>query len=264
MDASMMIIFDCIGFGLMAGVIYGIFGGGSGLILTPGFYYLLRHFSMTSSHQMQTAIASTAASTLVLAIVASRVQIKTANVDYHVVKKLIKGLFVGAIVAILLINIFPSQLLKTLFGCVVILVAFWLWFYQQERDLRLWSLDTPFNHVACFFIGLLWFLLGIAVFTVPYLHKNGMPIRNAVGVATFVGTIMVTLATVLFMVSGSYTVGISASHIGYVNLVLVLVATLPSALAAYLGSKLSHRLPTDFLKNAYASLTLVVGVLMLL
>ena len=43
-----MLIIEGALFAVAAGLVYGIFGGGSGLFLMPGFYVLLRHFSRGS------------------------------------------------------------------------------------------------------------------------------------------------------------------------------------------------------------------------
>lgn len=44
-----LVILECLLIGSFAGLIYGIFGGGSRLVLVPGFYYILRHFTMTDT-----------------------------------------------------------------------------------------------------------------------------------------------------------------------------------------------------------------------
>lgn len=112
-------------------------------------------------------------------------------------------------------------------------------------------------------IGLLWFLLGIAVFTVPYLHKCGVDLRRAIGCATLTSTVFSAIAASLLMVTGLFKVGISGNHIGFVNIPLSIIALIPSALAAHWGSKLSVKLPKFHLKIVYAGLLCVVGVLML-
>ena len=65
------IILECIAIAFGAGLVYGVFGGGSGLIMMPGYYYLMRHFSLVTSHQMQVAVGTTALTSGILGSVAA-------------------------------------------------------------------------------------------------------------------------------------------------------------------------------------------------
>ena len=260
---TLLLIIDCIVLSVVAGLVYGIFGGGSGLVMTPGFYYVLHHFSLTQDHIMQIAIATTATVSALLGISATRVQWQNNLIDIAIFKKIFPGLLVGTLLAIILLNIVPSTYLKHLFGLVVIFVAIWMGLYRQDCDTNIWPLDSFFNRIMTAIIGLLWFLLGIAVFTVPYLHKCGVDLRRAIGCATLTSTVFSAIAALLLMITGLFKVGVSSNHIGYVDIPLSLIALIPSVLAAYWGSKVSMKLPKVHLKIVYASLLSIVGTLML-
>ena len=53
------VVLECVLVAFGAGLVYGIFGGGSGLIMMPGYYYLMSHFELVQSHEMQMAIGTT-------------------------------------------------------------------------------------------------------------------------------------------------------------------------------------------------------------
>ena len=250
-------------FAIAAGLVYGVFGGGSGLFLMPGFYVLLRNFPIAQGQSMQIAIATTAATSAVLGIFAIRVQAKMRHIDFALIKKLLFGVLTGTILAVLLLNILPSGLLKHLFGIVVVLVAIWLWLYNQTNDKRMWKLFGWRNYIMTTVIGLVWFLLGVAVFTVPYLQKCGVPMRRAVGNATVVSTLFSAIAALLLMWTGMMRIGSSSQHIGFLNVPLFLIAIVPSAIAAFVGAKISVKLPQYHLKKIYAALIFVIGLLML-
>lgn len=129
-----LLILDCIAISIGAGLIYGIFGGGSGLIMMPGFYYLLHHFALSEDYQMQVAIATTAAVSVLLGISATQVQWRNHLIDFNIFKKIAPGLLIGTFLAISLLNIIRSAYLKRLFGFFVILVAVWLGFYRSKQD----------------------------------------------------------------------------------------------------------------------------------
>lgn len=250
-------------FAAAAGLVYGVFGGGSGLFLMPGFYLLLRHFPAAHAHSMQVAIATTAAVSALLGIAPSWVQLKEQHVDLQVLRRCSLGILCGTIAAVLLLNVLPSGLLKQMFGVVVLLVAIWLWCYRQERDTTQWGMYGIKHYVATFSIGLLWFLLGIAVFTVPYLQKCGVTIRRSVGTATIISALFSAIAALCLMLTGMWHVGVSSSHLGFINLPLCAIAIVPSSLAAFFGAKVSVKLPQKHLKKVYALLIFVIGLLML-
>lgn len=249
-------------FALAAGMVYGIFGGGSGLFLMPSFYFLLRHFPETG-FSMQIAIATTAALSAVLGYLPTKMQHKKGHLNFDLVKKVFPGLFVGMLCAVIALNFIPSAFLKKLFGVMVILVAAWFWFYNQEKDKKVWKLHSGGNACATFCIGLLWYLLGIAVFTVPYLHKCGVSMRKAVGAGTFLSSVLSASAAVFFIATGMVRFGVSHTQIGFVSIPLFFIALLPSVLGGYLGARLSLYLPQAKLKKIYSVLILVIGIIML-
>jgi uncharacterized membrane protein YfcA len=249
--------------GLGGGLVFGIFGGGSGLILMPGFYFLMSYFPTANNVKMQVAIATTAAASAALGFFATYIQHKRGHLDRKLIKDIFWGLTLGAVAAVLLLNIIPSYFLKHLFAIMVLLLAIWMWFYRQEKDKRVWHFGKLGRFLATMSIGLFWYLLGIGVFMVPYLHKCGIDIRRAVGCATLYSTFLSGLVAMLLMLSGTIHIGSSAQHIGFLNLPLFLITLLPCVLGGYLGAQMGVRIPQYFLKKTYAGLMLVVGILML-
>lgn len=257
------IILEASVFALAAGLVYGIFGGGSGLFLTPSYFYLARHFPIVHGYEMQVAIATTCITTVFLGIAPTVMQWKQKHVDWQVIKHISLGLFIGSVAAVILLNYIPSSFLKHLFGVVVILVAIWFWFYRQANDTKTWHLKSIQNFIMTTSIGLLWFLLGVAVFNVPYLHKCGLSIRKAVGCGTLVSALFPLFVGLMLMTTGSFKIGDSIHQIGFLNTTLLLISVVPSIIGAILGAKISMKLPQQNLKKIYAVLILVIGGLML-
>jgi uncharacterized membrane protein YfcA len=262
-NSLLPIIFEASLFALAAGLVYGIFGGGSGLFLMPGFYFLLRHFPVVSDQEMQVAIATTAATSAILGIMPTIMQFKKNNVQFHIVKKVSLGILCGTLLAVILLSVIPSAVLKRLFGIIVIVVAIWFWCYRQDKDKKVWHLKAFKNFMFTSLIGLLWFLLGVAVFTVPYLHKCGIDMRKAVGTGTLISTLFSAVAAILLIFSGSLQVGMNIHHLGYVNTTLFIIAVIPSIIGAIVGAKISIHLPQQHLKKIYACLIFVIGIIML-
>lgn len=257
-------LLECIIVAFAAGLVFGIFGSGSGLIMMPGYYYILRHFALASSHQMQIAVATTAAVSAILGAFSSRQQHRNGNIDYSCAKKMLLGLLLGTVTAVLCLNVIPSLVLKKLFGIVVILVAVWLITYKSEKDHRRWSLDGIGHHIKSFVIAWLWFMLGVAVFLVPYLHKCGVTMRRAVGTASLLASSFSGFAAILLIFSGYFIFGIHNNQIGFINTWILLVSLIPSAIAGTMGANFSVRIPQHRLKVIYAALVLFVGLLMII
>jgi len=259
----LIIILDCIGIAVLAGLISGIFGGGSGLIMVPGFFYVLQDFHLNEAYLIQMAIATTCATSSFLGILSTRVQWRQNQIDFAAFKQLIPGMTVGSIFAVILLNIISSELLKKLFGVLVLVVGIWFILYQQEKDTKLWSLYSKANYFFSTLIALFWFLLGAAVFTTPYLHKCGLDFRRAIGTATLNSTVFSAIMAILLILTGWHQIGITKQHLGFISIPLFLSAAIPSSIAAHYGSQISIWLPKKYLKSIYACLIFIIGVLML-
>ncbi len=258
-----LFISECVVIGSVAGLIYGVFGGGSGLALVPGFYYLLRHFTLIDVFQMQVAIASCGATAMLLGISAVYLHWRQGNIRVDLIKRMLPGLFIGSVVAIALLNVMASSVVKHIFSVVVILLGVWFWQYQQETDRAKWSLLSAYHHFLTFLQGLLWFLMGIPVFTVPYLSKCDVPLRAAIGCGAFFGVSLSITGALMFIVTGWTRFEHVPGQLGFINLYLVSFTVLPSAIMAGLGVKLGGAIPQMHLQKLYAGLVLIVGVVML-
>jgi uncharacterized protein len=249
---------------IFAGLIYGVFGGGSGLFLMPAYYFALHSINFNSSITMQMAIATTAISTPFIALPALIYQYKNNMIDVFIVKKTFIGLLLGSSLAVTFLNFIPSTILKLIFGYFVVMVSIWLIFYKQDKDIKSWSLTGLKNLLSTTSIGFLWFSLGVAVFTVPYLLKCKINIHKAIGTATFIGSLFGLIVGLMFIVTGYLSIGMSYNHIGFVNTTFLYITIPPGMLCALIGSKISNRLPKDKLKYIYAALVFIVGLLMIL
>ncbi len=258
-----LMIMACILIGIAGGCVSGIFGGGAGLINVPGFYYVLHHFALTPGHTMQTAITTGMLSSIFLGILSSRVQWRHQQIDFKAFKQLLPGMTCGALLAICLLNIIDSRLLKQIFGVIVLAIALWFILYRQDNDKKSWSLSSKINHLWSTLLALFWLMLGVAVFTTPYLYKCGLELRRAIGTATLITALFSAVTGVLLMASGYYLIGASSYHLGYVSLPLFYSTIIPSCIAGHWGARIGIHIPRSVLKNIYAALIFVVGVLML-
>lgn len=253
---------ECVIIGGVAGLVYGVFGSGAGLVMVPGFYFLLRHFSEVEVYQMQAAIGTSAMAATLLGLSAAYMQWRRGHVKAAIIKMMLPGLVVGSLVAIGLLNIISSSGLKHIFSVLIILVAFWFWRYNQESDKTKWSLTSTFHHFLTFLQGLWWFLLGVPVFTVPYLCKCGVDLRRAIGCSTFIGVVLSLIGVVLLIITGMLHFRHVHGQLGFVNIFIVAFTLFPSVIMATVGVKIGGKIPNTYLQKMYAVLVFVVGVIM--
>ena len=185
-------------------------------------------------------------------------------IDIGVAKRIFIGLLLGSSLAVTFLNFIPSSILKVIFGYFVILVSLWLLFYKPDSDIKPWSLTGLKNLLSTILIGFLWFSLGVAVFTVPYLLKCKINIHKSIGTATFIGSLFGLIVGSMFIFTGYLSIGMSYHHIGFVNITFLAITIPPGMLCAFIGSKISNKLPKDKLKYIYAALVFIVGLLMII
>lgn len=177
---------------------------------------------------------------------------------------MLPGLFIGSILAIALLNVIPSDMVKHLFSVMIILVAIWFWRYDQDTDNMPWSLYSSYHHVLTFIQGFLWFLMGVPVFTVPYLCKTNVPLRHAIGCGAFFGVVLSAVGAILFIITGLSRFKGVEGQVGFINVYIVGLSVIPSAIMAAVGVKLSNMLPKIYLQKMYAVLVFISGTVMLL
>lgn len=250
-------------FSILAGMIVGIFGGGSGLILMPTYYFALKYFPLAQDLKMQMAIATTALSTSICALPSLYQHIIFKNVEIYLIKRLLPGMLIGTLLAVIFLNIIPSSYLKLLFGFFVITVSIWLFLYDKDSDSNKWSISSNKNFIISIIISFLWFSFGVAVFTVPYLIKCQVKLITAIGTATFISISMGFIISIMLIITGYYHIGLSLNHIGFVNITFLSLTIFPAILGSYLGTKICFHINPSYLKISYASLVLVVGLLMI-
>ncbi len=96
--------------------------------------------------------------------------------------------------------------------------------------------------------------------TVPYLHWNGISIRNAVATSSACGLPIAVAGTVGFVVAGLGQEGLPAGSGGYVYWSAMPWIVLTTIIFAPVGAGLAHSLPTRTIKRLFALLLFLVGI----
>ena len=108
-----------------------------------------------------------------------------------------------------------------------------------------------------FFGGL--FGIGGGSLMVPYLVKQGVAMRRAVGTAAACGFPIAIAGMIGFIYSGWGLSELPAGSTGYIYWPALAGIALTSMVAAHGGAVMAHRLPAQQLKRAFAVLLVLVG-----
>jgi uncharacterized membrane protein YfcA len=248
--------------GLCSGFFAGLLGIGGGVITVPALYYILLWKGASAGGVMQTAIATSLASTMVATALSTLAHRRRGAIYYNVLGFLVPGLIIGCISGAQLVSLLPGDLLRIIFGCVILVIGI----YFVIPNLQIPQIANRPNPLLFFFglvIGHLSSFLGVGggIFTVPLFYAFHIPSSNIAATSsavTFTTTLTGTL-TYLFMAWGA---GPTSSTFGYIDPLAFLCISLGSFLSIRLGVKLAHHLPAPTVKRIFGGILGVTGIVM--
>lgn len=252
--------------GTTTGFLTGLLGGGSGPMLIPVLAALFVYQGMASELVMRLAVGTS----LGIAMVSILASIHVHNKHLFELKRLIKillpGSMIGALIGVVLASYISGHNFKILFGLVIFGIAFYTIFdqYFENKSLtlpgnkKLFAITIPMGMIAtCFGVGM-------GLFCVPLMKRYGLPISKSIAVATFVGGFLVIFAAAGFIVIGYSQPNLPTYSIGYIYLPMLVGIGIPSIFSARIGAKLTYKLAAKNLKIIFAVFLVIVGTIMIL
>ena len=267
-DMESLVIFALTG--LAAGVLAGLFGVGGGLIMVPALAFILPARSVPAEIVMQVAIGTSLAVIAFTSLSSTRAHHARGGVRWDVLRGFAPGLAAGALAGAFVAHALKGRTLELIVGAGALAVA-----AQMLRDSLKPAGQPSAEKVpapppgellfAGGIIGVLSSLVGIGggSLSVPYLAARRLPMVQAVGTAAAGGVPIAWAGALGFVLSGWGQSGLPAAHLGYVSLAALAGLAVFSVAAAPFGARLAHRLPAQRLKQSFALLLVVIGLLML-
>lgn len=258
-----------VAFGLCAGVTTLLFGFGGGFFAVPLLYALLvtshEAGNLASEHAMQIAVATSAAVMVVSSALASWRHHRAGSLQWTLVRRLVPGISLGALLGAAAALCLHSDWLRWLFIAYLLasLLDGWLrpgfvaTSHSQVHPLNRGQatlLGVPIGAVAA--------LLGVggSVMTVPLMRRRGASMLTATAMANPLSLPMALVATLTYALLPQAQLALGTGYLGLVNLyaaaALVAGAWLGMALAAPLVGRINDTL------HARAYLILLGGVLL--
>ena len=253
--------------GALTGLAAGLFGLGGGLIIVPVVTYSLISFSNISFNQaILSGICTSLASMVITGAMATYIHTKNKNIDYKIINKFVIGVVFGALLIGFIINIFPGEILKNLFIIYTFFIAFRI-YAEKNNVTKNSSLPNNFvSNLIGFIFSIISGLVGIggATLFVPFLIRNNIPAKLAIGTSSALGFLIGLGASISIFLSSLCLEEINNSMFGFVYLPAILFLTVPSLIFVPLSANWLLKISDANVKKLFSSMLLIIGLLMLL
>lgn len=248
--------------GALAGFLAGLLGIGGGMVLVPALIFSFEAQGVSPSVLTHLAIGTSLASIVLTSISSVRTHHAQGGVDVVLFKRLALGLIIGSWLGAQIAHALPARTLQLIIG-----------FFAVWTGLKMFRGSKPVAANAplpgAFELNAVGGLIGVAsaIFgigggslMVPYLVKQGVAMRRAVGTAAACGFPIAIAGMIGFIYSGWGLSALPAGSTGYIYWPALAGIALTSMLAAHGGALMAHRLPAIQLKRAFGVLLVLVGV----
>lgn len=252
--------------GVVAGFASGLLGVGGGFLIVPFQYFLLEYLGVDPSLAMMISLGTSLAIIIPTATSGASRHLKVMD---NILKPGIRlGLFgiVGSILGGLIASMLPTQILKIIFGCLLLFIAIR---NLMSADKKTSKARAKFNLINIAVVGVLVGissgLLGVGggVFIILILTVIfGFSMIEAIGISSVFISLTAIGGTVSYIISG-WGVNLFPYSLGYVSLVNFAVIAMFSVPLAYYGAKIAHKVPEKRLKQIFGLLVLYISLKML-
>ena len=252
--------------GIFIGIAAGLFGLGGGLVIVPVVTYCLVYFSNTPFDQaIIIGISTSLASMVITGAMAAYAHSKNNNVDHRIIKRFFPGLILGSIAIGFFIKSFPGDLLKYFFIFYAFAIAYKLFKHQEVLKKNTLPSRLLLN-VISFIFSIISGIVGIggATLFVPFLIKNNIPPKLAIGTSSVLGFFIGLSASIAIYVGYLYSGLNDQLTFGFIYTPAILFLTLPSLIFIKLSAGWLLKLDDLLIKRLFGLLLTIIGIMMLL
>lgn len=248
--------------GAVAGFLAGLLGIGGGMILVPALIFSFQAQGVSAEVLTHLAVGTSLASIVLTSISSLRTHHAQGGVDIALFKQLTLGLVIGALLGAQIAHALPARTLQFIIGFFAVWTGLKM-FRGSQPVVADTKVASPLErHAVGGFIGVASAIFGIGggSLMVPYLVKQGVAMRRAVGTAAACGFPIALAGVIGFIYSGWGLAELPSGSTGYIYWPALAGIALTSLFTAHAGAVMAHRLPAQQLKRAFAVLLVLVGV----
>lgn len=249
-----------------ASLISALFGGGSGLLIVPGIFWLLTNINHPDQqYLMQTTIATSFLLSIPIGLISSVKHYKYGNIEKELINKYLPMILFGVIIGLIALLFIKTNFLKIYFSVMVFSIALWMYFKKPEnieeiKNQKNWP-KWLVNFIS-FLIGFVSTTIGASIFIVPFLIKMKVDIRKAIATSTVIVCIYAIIAAISLIIIGLNLNNLPSGNIGLINLPIFLVGFIPAIIGSLIGTSLANSLPKEKLKIVFVIMMISVSVIM--
>lgn len=255
----------CMLLGTIVGFLAGLLGIGGGLVIVPALAIILPMVGIEESIVMPIALASSLASIVITSSSSAFNHHKCGNIPWHLTKKLMVFVALGAVIGANLADMLPTKALTAIFACFVVCLATYMLFSIKQTVHRDLPSDNILKTFACG-TGTVASLMGISggAVLIPFLSYCGVNLLHAIGVSTACGMIVALFGTIAYLIAGLDNPMLPSWSLGYIYWPAVLGISTTSTILARYGVRLANRLPVKTIKKVFAAFLIFVAINMMI
>ena len=255
---SELILYILLGCG--TGILAGMLGVGGGQIIVPGLIYVFYRQGVSGDVLMHVAIGTSLSTIVFTSLSAIYAHHRRGAVLWKAFIQFAPGILLGSLLGAACADYLRSRTLMIIFGVVLILLAVQMLLDFSPKPSR----TLPSNGAMAATgtaVGWLSALVGIGggSMVVPFLVWCNQSIRAAIATGAACGLPVALAGTVGFAVAGWGKNEPMAWSTGYIYWPACLGIVTASILAAPLGAKLAHSLPTKTIKRFFSIFLVIAG-----
>lgn len=252
--------------GMFAGVCAGLFGVGGGLIIVPVLMAIFSAYGYSPDVITHLAVGTSLATIIVTSISSMQSHHKRGGVRWDVWKNMSVGLVIGSVIGAWVADLLKGEILTALIASMAIIMGVKM-LTAKKSDITA-THTLPSAGVQMGVGGLIGsasaiFGIGGGSFTVPFLSRFGLDMKQAVGTSSACGLPIAIAGALGFMFFGRDVIGLPPDAVGFVHITAFICISVMSFIFAKVGAKLAHQLPASTLKRMFGGLLVIVGIKMM-
>ena len=241
--------------GAIVGFLAGMLGIGGGMTLVPILSGLFVAQAMTPDHTVHLALGTAMASIVFTSSASVREHHRHAAVDWTIVKRMVPGMLLGALIATIASGWIPQRTLALAFAVIVYAGATQI-FIGTKPNAHAAMPGTAAVFGVGTVIGVIAGLVsaGGTFLTVPFMLFCGVRMHTAIGTGAAIGIPVAMIGTVGYIISGWRVDTLPSWSLGFVYLPALALLVAGSVITAPMGARAAHKLPVLTLRRVFAVL----------
>lgn len=251
----------------MGGLIVGLLGTGSSLIILPSLV-LIFGLTLPDYDPLRLAAGTTMAAIAVGAISGAIAQHRGGKLDLRLFKLTLMPYVLGSLTGPWLNRLMSKRVLGIYLATIILFIALRMLFGNSGKTQATRNYDDHRIELTLVLlaIGVCSSIAGIAsgIFAIPYLSRFSIPMRTVIGTSTASAAVYATCGALGYVGAGWTAPDLPDPHAGFVYLPAFAVMAITATITTPMGVRLAGFVNEHTLKRLFAVFLLVAAVAILL